>query len=546
MVRSRMSEAASLPPDDPAKLRAMIAALEAENAAMRAETTRLTAVLKAHEALVQALQIRIAKLQRQKFGASSEKIEREIEQLELALEALEVAASAAREPEEEPKAEPAVAEPASMRRKPKVSEATPRERIVLDPGDACPDCGGEVRLVGEDMSEILELISARLKVIETARPKKSCRRCEKITQTPAPSRPIPRSMAGPGLLAHILVSKFDDHLPLYRQNEIFARMGAEIPASTLVDWCGQGVRVLSPLVARIRTDVMTADRLHADDTPVRVLDRARRLEGLGKGVKEGRIWTYLRDDRPWGGTAPPGIAYFFSPDRKSAHPHRHLAEFSGILQADAYTGFKALYEPDATGAVRIREAACWAHLRRDFHDVWTGTKSEIAREALDRIGALYDIEREITGCSAEERRRVRQTRTRPLAEDFKAWSEAQLGRVSGKSALAKAFRYALRRWPSFTLFLEDGRVAIDNNPAERAIKPVVIGRKNWLFAGADAGGETLAEAMTIIESAKLSGHDPEAYLADILARIGDHKINRLDELLPWNWVPQSKEAKAVA
>ncbi|MHC0055110.1 IS66 family transposase, partial [Actibacterium sp. D379-3] len=240
------------------------------------------------------------------------------------------------------------------------------------------------------------------------------------------------------------------------------------------------------------------------------------------------------------------VNYFFSPDRKSAHPHRHLAEFSGILQADAYTGFKALYEPDATGAVRIREAACWAHLRRDFHDVWTGTKSEIAREALDRIGALYDIEREITGCSAEERRRVRQTRTRPLAEDFKAWSEAQLGRVSGKSALAKAFRYALRRWPSFTLFLEDGRVAIDNNPAERAIKPVVIGRKNWLFAGADAGGETLAKAMTIIESAKLSGHDPEAYLADILARIGDHKINRLDELLPWNWVPQSKEAKAVA
>lgn len=541
-----MSEISSLPPDDPAELRAMIAALEAENAAMRAETTRLTAVLKAHEALVQALQIRIAKLQRQKFGASSEKIEREIEQLELALEALEVAASAAREPEEEPKAEPAVAEPASMRRKPKVSEATPRERIVLDPGDACPDCGGELRLVGEDMSEILELISARLKVIETARPKKSCRRCEKITQTPAPSRPIPRSMAGPGLLAHILVSKFDDHLPLYRQNEIFARMGAEIPASTLVDWCGQGVRVLSPLVARIRTDVMTADRLHADDTPVRVLDRAKRLEGLGKGVKEGRIWTYLRDDRPWGGTAPPGIAYFFSPDRKSVHPHGHLAEFSGILQADAYTGFKALYEPDATGSVRIREAACWAHLRRDFHDVWTGTKSEIAREALDRIGALYDIEREITGCSAQERRRVRQTRTRPQVEDLKAWSEAQLGRVSGKSALAKAFRYALRRWPSFTLFLEDGRVAIDNNPAERAIKPVVIGRKNWLFAGANAGGETLAEAMTIIESAKLSGHDPEAYLADILARIGDHKINRLDELLPWNWVPQSKEAKAVA
>jgi len=323
-------------------------------------------------------------------------------------------------------------------------------------------------------------------------------------------------------------------------------MGAEIPASTLVDWCGQGVRVLSPLVARIRADVTTADRLHGNDTPVRVPDRAKRLEGLGKGSKEGRIWTDLRDGRPWGGTAPPSLACFFSPDRKSVHPQGHLAEFSGILQADAYTGFKALYECAATGAVRIRKAACRARLRRDIHDVRTGTKSEIAREALDRIGALCDIEREITGCSAEERRRVRQTRTRPLAEDFKAWSETRLERVSGKSALAKAFRYALRHWPSFTLFPEDGRVAIDNTPAERAIKAVMIGRKNWLFAGADAGGDILAESMTIIESAKLSGHVPEAYLADPLARIGDHKINRLDELLPWNCMPLAQEAKAVA
>ncbi len=546
-----MSDALSPLPDDPAELRAMIAALEAENASMRADAERMQATLRAHEALVEALRIRIARLQRQRFGASSEKIEREIEQLELALEALEVAISSAGDPipeddGEETGSEPPAAEVPPRRRRPKVAATTPRERIVLDPGDACPDCGGALRLIGEDVGEILELITAKLKVIETARPKKSCRRCEKIAQVPAPSRPIPRSMAGPGLLAHILVSKFDDHLPLYRQNEIFARMGADIPGSTLVDWCGQGMRALAPLVDRIRADVISSDRLHADDTPVRVLDPSRRIDGIGKGVKESRIWTYLRDDRPWGGTAPPGVAYFFSPDRRSVHPQTHLAGFEGILQADAYSGFKALYEPDASGKVRVREAACWAHLRRDFHDVLTGTKSEIAREALDRIGALYDIEREISGHPADQRRAVRQARSGAKVEAFRDWAEAQLGRVSGKSDLAKAFRYALRRWPSFTLFVDDGRVAMDNNPAERAIKPVVIGRKNWLFAGADAGGETLADAMTIIESAKLSGLDPEAYLADIFRRIHDHKINRLDELLPWHWAEANETERAVA
>ena len=285
-------------------------------------------------------------------------------------------------------------------------------------------------------------------------------------------------MAGPGLLAYVVVSKFDDHLPLYRQNEIFARMGANIPASTLVDWCGQGVRVLTPLVERIRANILTSDRLHADDTPVRVLDPSKRIDGIGKGVKEGRIWTYVRDDRPWGSTAPPGAAYFFSVDRKGEHPQRHLAGFSGILQADAYSGFKALYALDASGKPRIHEAACWAHLRRDFFDVHTATKSEIAREALDRIGELYDIERQIKEQSRDARRAVRQTETRPKVCAFKAWAEVQLARIPGKSDLAKAFRYALNRWKAFTLFLDDGRVAIDNNAAERAIKPVVIGRKS--------------------------------------------------------------------
>ena len=321
-------------------------------------------------------------------------------------------------------------------------------------------------------------------------------------------------------------------------------MGANIPASTLVDWCGQGVRVLTPLVERIRANILASDRLHADDTPVRVLDPSKRIDGIGKGVKEGRIRTYVRDDRSWGSTAPPGAACFFSVDRKGEQPQRHLAGFSGILQADAYSGFKALYAPDASGKPRIREAACWAHLRRDVFDVHTATKSGTAREALDRIGDLYDIERQIRGQSRDARRAVRQEETRPKVCAFKAWAEAQLTRIPGKSDLAKAFRSALNRWGAFTLFLEDGRVAIDNNTAERAIKPVVIGRKNFLFAGSDAGGETLASAMTIIETAKFNGLDPQAYLADIFARIHDHKINRIDELLPWNWKPSALQPAA--
>jgi len=256
-------------------------------------------------------------------------------------------------------------------------------------------------------------------------------------------------------------------------------------------------------------------------------------------VKEGRIWAYVRDDRPWGGSDPPAAAYHFSPDRKGEHPRRHLDGFEGILQADAYAGFRKLYEPGLDDVQRVREAACWAHLRRDFHDVWRATGSAIAKEALDRIGALYDVERDINGWPAETRRAVRQERSRPIAEAFRAWCAAQLERLPGKGDLAKAMRYALKRWPAFTLFLEDGRVAIDNNAAERALRPVVLTRKNALFAGSDAGGKTFADAMTVIETAKLSGLNPEAYLADVLARIHDHPNKHLDDLLPWNWQPAS-------
>jgi transposase len=519
-------------PDDPSALKAIIVA-------QHEEIARLAAAERAYEALIQALKIRIARLKKQKFGSSSEKIEREIEQLELALEDLEVAMAAADtspEPEEN-ETEEAPSRSRRRRGKPRVSDTTPRERIVLDPGDTCCECGGPLRLVGEDVTEILDFIAAKLKVVETARLKKSCRHCETMVQPAAPARPIPRGMAGPGLLAHILVSKFDDHLPLYRQNEIFARHGADIPRSTLIDWCGQAIAVLRPLSALIKAEVMGSNRLHGDDTPIKVLDPRQRLNGKARGVKEGRIWVYVRDDRPWCGGDPPAAAYWFSPDRKGEHPQSHLADFQGILQADAYAGFRELYKPDPTGAVRVREAACWAHLRRDFHDVWKATNSPIAKEALDRIGALYDIERRITGTSAAQRLAVRQQESRPRADGFRVWCEAQLLRIPGKGDLAKAMRYALNRWHAFTLFLEDGRVAIDNNVAERAIRPVCIGRKNFLFAGSDAGGEVIADAMTIIETAKFSGLNPQDYLADVLARINDHIVSRLDELLPWNWQP---------
>jgi transposase len=524
-------------PNDPTVLKAMIAALQAENA-------KISATLRVHDQLVQALRLRIAKLQKLAFGKSSEKIEREIEQLELALEDLLVAVAEGDddlidEGHDEPS--PDTADAPALRRRPRVSDATPRERRELDPGSCCPDCGGDLRVVGEDVSELLDMIAAQMKVIQIARIKKSCRRCEKMVQEPAPSRPISGSMAGPNLLAHILVSKFDDHLPLYRQHEIFERMGADIPESTLVGWCGRSMKTLSPLIERIEADIMGSDLLHADDTPIRVLDRSRRDKGLGKGVKQGRIWAYVRDQRPWAGASPPGAVYRFAPNWKEEHVLSHLAGAHGILQADGYKGYAKLYAPDHDGRQRLREAACWAHLRRDFHDFWTSTKSEIAREALDRIGKLYDIERDINGQPADARYAARQKLSHPKVTAFFAWSEQQLLRIPGKSELAKAFRYGLSRQEAFSLFLNDGRVAIDNNPAERALRPIGIGRKNWLFAGADTGAETLARAMTVIETAKLNGLDPQAYLADVLDRIHDHKINRLDELLPWNWAPPDVE-----
>lgn len=539
-----MLNAACALPEDTALLKAKIAELQAEN-------EKLTTTLRAHDLVVQALRLQIAMLKKQAFGKSSEKIQREIEQLELALEDLLVTASQQGIGQSEgddapaPVSADAGSSDARPRRRPRVSVDTPRERRELDPGNTCPDCGGELRLVGEDLSEIIEMITAKLKVVEVARPKKSCRCCEKIVQAPAPSRPIPGSMAGSSLLAYILVSKFDDQLPLYRQQEILARMGADIPRSTLGDWCGRAMRILLPVIDRIEASVLSSEILHADDTPIRVLAPERRAKGIGKGVKQGRIWGYVCDQRPWAGAAPPGVVYRYAPNWSAEHVLAHLGRASGILQADAYKNYSKLYEPGKDGEARFREAACFAHWRRDFHDIWASHKSEIAHEALKRIGKLYDIEREIAGKPADIRHAARQKLSKPELEKLRTWSEKQLTQIPGKGDLAKALRYGLSRWHAFSLFIDDGRVAIDNNAAERALRPICIGKKNWLFAGSEAGAETLARAMTIIETAKMNGLEPQAYLTDLLSRIHDHKINRIDELLPWNWTPLTPLAEAA-
>ncbi len=343
-------------------------------------------------------------------------------------------------------------------------------------------------------------------------------------QLPMPSLPIERGKPGSGLLAHVLVAKYADHLPLYRQSGIYAREGVDVERSTLADWVGRSTALLDPLIAALRKDVLTSDILHGDDTPVPVL-----APGMGK-TKTGRLWTYVRDGRSWGSDQPSACAFFYSPDRKGEHPQSHLKNFKGILHADGHAGFNAIFE---TGAVT--EAACWAHVRRKFFDVHAATASPIAKEALDRIAALYAIEAQIKAKPPDERRRLRQEQTVPLIADLKAWLEATLPKISGKSELAKAMRYALSRWPALCCYANDGRVEIDNNAAERSIRGIALSRKNYLFAGSDTGGNRAAAIYSLIETCKLNDIDPEAYFRDILGRIADHKINRIAELLPWNW-----------
>jgi transposase len=493
-------------PDDPAALRQLL-----QEAAVR----------------IAKLEGLIKQLQRHRFGRRSEQLD--ADQLQLGLEDLEQAEA------ESDAAQEAAGKPAPLRKPQRNRGALPRhlpryEVVIEAPSKQCACCGGALHLIGEDRSEMLDIVPAQLRVKVIRRPRYGCRACEGcVVQAAAPERPIDGGMATEAMIAHVMISKFADHLPLYRQAKMLERQGVDLDRSTLSAWIGRACWWLRPLYELLLSAVMSSEKIFADDTTLPVLD-----PGRGR-TKTGRLWCYVVDDRPWGGPSPPVAAYVYSGDRKAERPASHLAQFRGVLQTDGYSGFKSLLEARPPDEIKL--AFCWAHARRYFYDEHVAHGSPLAEEALRRIGELYAIEAELRGRTAEARRAGRQARSKPIAAALHAWLQQQLARISGKSDLAKAMRYALRHWDGLCVFLDDGRVDIDDNAVERAIRPVALGRKNALFAGSDAGGEHWALALTLIESAKLNGVEPFAYLRDVLERVvsGACKSSDLAVLLPWNW-----------
>lgn len=513
---------------------------EAERDVARAEAARSQAELSSTEALIAHLQLAIEKLKREKYGQRSERTARLIDQLELQLEELVATAS-----EDELAAAAAAAKMQNVRpfqRKRPVRKPFPedieRERVVIEAPAICPCCGGSrLSKLGEDVTETLEVIPRRFRVIETVREKYSCRDCETVTQPPAPFHATPRGFIGPQLLAMILFDKFGQHIPLNRQSGRFKCEGIELSVSTLADQVGAGVFALQPLHDLIEAHVLAAERLHGDETTIPILAKGKTVTG--------RIWTYVRDDRPFCGPAPPAALYYASRDRRGEHPQRHLARFAGILQADCYNGLNALFDPSRK-AEPVTPAFCWAHARRQFFELADIAKSArrgkkaapispVALEAVKRIDALFDIERDINGLAAEERRAIRQSQSKPLLQGLETWLREARPGLSRSSPVAEPIDYMLRRWEGFARFIDDGRICLTNNAAERALRGIALGRRAWMFAGSDRGAERTAVMLTLIMTARLNDVDPQAWLADVLARIASHPAKRLFELLPWEW-----------
>ena len=497
--------------------------------------------LRDRDALVERLKEEVIRLRRWRFGRSSEVLDAGIAP-ELPLTGgvapPEPAAVEVSEAPKLPKLMAVATTPYGASRRP--ARALPPElpRVVrehIPENCSCPECGNQLSRLGQDTSEQLDYVPGYFQVIRHVRPKLVCKACARIVQSPAPMRPIERGLPTAGLLAQVIGAKYADHCPLYRQEGIYRRSGVELARATLASWVGEAATLLDPLVAAIERHVMAATKLHADDTPVPVLS-----PGNGR-TKTGRLWAYVRDDRPSAGPDPPAVVYRYSADRKAERPRLHLRSFAGTLQADAYSGFAPLY---AGG--RICEAACWAHARRKYYDVYAMDRSPTAAEALARIGQLYAIEREIRGHAPAVRTDARRARSAPLLADLRAWLTAQYALLSAKSPLANAIQYSLTRWAALTRYLDDGYIEIDNNAAERAIRALVLGRRNYLFAGSDAGGETAARLYSLIGTCRLNGIDPHAYLRHVLERIASHPINRIDELLPWRVAAQLPAALSRA